>query len=197
MTPLDFLKTVIAAWEGLYGANPDDAGNWAHGWHGERQLDGTMRGVTPDALAAHRGIDPATLTPEIMKTVTLEEAAEIGMIDFYDGPHFNLLTWGPATAALLDFGWGAGPGQAVKSMQRLVGATPDGQLGPLTAKAYNDWLAGTGEARALQAIHDMRAAFYRLVADRHPEDQQFLQGWLNRDDWASGPQFLAKWTETT
>ena len=39
----------------------------------------------------------------------------------------------------------------------------DAALGPLTAKAYNDWLARVGDQAALQAIHDMRADFYRLV----------------------------------
>lgn len=190
IAPLDFLKLVIGRWEGLYSDNPGDTGNWAGG-----KLIGTMRGVTPNALAAHRGIDPSSLTPDDMKALSLAEAAEIGMTDFYQRPHFDQLTWGPATAALLDFGWGAGPGQAVKSMQRMVGANPDGGIGPLTVSAYNAWIARVGWESATKAIHDMRCGFYRQICQTNPSYNQFLQGWINRADWASGanPQWAGLW----
>lgn len=190
ITPRDFLKMVIGRWEGLYSDNPGDTGNWAGG-----KLIGTMRGVTPNALAAHRGINADSLTPDDMKALSLDEAAEIGMTDFYQRPHFDMLEWGPATAALLDFGWGAGPGQAVKSMQRLVGANPDGGIGPLTASAYNVWITRIGWQGATQAVHDMRCAFYRQICNTNPSYNQFLQGWINRADWASGinPQWAALW----
>ena len=180
ISPLDFLKLVIGRWEGRYSNNASDAGNWING----RNI-GSMYGVTGPALAAHRGVDATTLTVADMQSVTLDEAAEIGLMNYYHGPRFDLLTWGAATAALVDFGWGAGPGQAIKSMQRLVGAPADGGLGPVTAAAYNGWLVRVGLPAALEAIRTMRRAFYLAVANAHPEDQQFLQGWCNRADWAS------------
>lgn len=185
ISPLDFLKTVIARWEGGYESYADDAGNWVTDRMGNRIDVGTMRGVTPQALAAHRDVAPWTLTPAIMQAVTREEAADIGLKHYYREPHFDRLTWAPATAALLDFGWGAGPGQAAKSMQRLVGVTPDGGVGTQTVAAYNVWHERLGPLTALGALHDMRAAFYREVVDAHPEDAKFLPGWLNRDGWAS------------
>ena len=136
----DFLKAVIGTWEGLYSGDPDDPGNYANG-----RLVGSMRGVTPPVLAKFRGVSIDTITVDVMKSVSLDEAANIGYMGFYVGPHFDLLTWCPATAALLDFGWGAGSGQAVKSMQRLVGVNADGGLGPITAKAYNEWVSSVGD----------------------------------------------------
>ena len=50
--PLDFLKLVIARWEGGYQSYADDAGNWVVLPDGTRRKVGTMRGVTPAALAA-------------------------------------------------------------------------------------------------------------------------------------------------
>jgi lysozyme family protein len=184
-TPKDFLNTVISMWEGQYESYADDQGNYVTMPDGSRKDIGTMRGVTPNALAAHRGIEPWTLTPDDMQSVTLDEAVDIGYQHYYLDPHLDLLPWGPATAALLDFAWIAGPGQAVVSMQRLVGVTADGAIGPITARAYADWEASLGWAKSTEAIHDMRAAFYTALANENPADQQYLQGWLNRDDWAS------------
>lgn len=177
--PRDFLKQVIATWEGLYSDDADDSGNWANG-----RLLGSMHGVTPEVLARHRGISVDALTPITMRSVTLDEAADIGMEQFYKAPHFDLLAWAPSTAALVDFGWGSGSGQAVKSMQRIVGANADGALGPMTAKAYNDWLAGKSNTDAAQAIYDMRVAFYREIARVNPVLQKYLKGWINRAQWA-------------
>lgn len=196
ISPLDFLKEVIAAWEGGYQSYADDAGNWVD-HNGVRLNIGTMRGVTPAALAQHRGVPPWTLTPADMQAVTLDEAAEIGFKHYYVEPKLNLLRWGPATAAILDFGWGSGPYQAVLSMQRLIGAKPDGIIGTLeTVPAYASWIARKGWDSATQAVHDMRADFYRHICVVNPANARFLQGWLNRDDWASAsnPTWAAKWT---
>ncbi|HTR86196.1 MAG TPA: glycosyl hydrolase 108 family protein [Reyranella sp.] len=196
ITPLDFLKLVIVKWEGGYQAYTDDAGNWVTLPDGSRRDVGTMRGVTPTALASYRGIAPSTLTPVDMQAVTLEEAAAIGLASFYHAPRFDLLAWGPAAAALLDFGWGAGPGQAALSLQRLIGVRADGVVGPETATAYAAWEARLGRRGALLAVHDMRASFYRHLAEIVPPDRQFLAGWLNRDDWASAetPEFIDAFT---
>jgi len=193
ITPRDFLKTVIDRWEGGYQSYADDQGNYVQ-HNGVRIRIGTMRGVTPDALAKYRGVAPWTLTPDIMRSVTLDEAADIGFQHYYVEPNINLLLWGPATAGIVDFGWMSGPPQAVLSLQRLIGAKPDGVIGTReTVPLYASWIDRLGWAAALQAVHDMRAAFYRYLAQIHPEDEQFLQGWLNRDDWASAanPEFLS------
>lgn len=185
-TPKDFLATVISMWEGGYQSYVDDAGNWVTAPNGERVDVGTNRGVTPGALAAHRGVRPWTLTRDDMMSVTLDEAVDIGVKHYYEEPKLDLLPWGPATASVVDFGWMSGPYQAVLSTQRMIGARPpDGIIGPVTAARYSEWEGALGWNRATAAVHDMRATFYRYIAQVNPADAQYLQGWLNRDDWAS------------
>jgi len=184
-TPLQFLEDVIGRWEGGYQSYVDDRGNWVTKPNGERIKIGTMRGVTPLALAMHRGVQPWALTEADMRSVTLEEAGQIGLKHYYFEPRLALLTWGPATAAITDFGWGSGPGQAVLSMQRLIGVAADGEIGPVTVRAWQAWITAKGWRDATQAVHDMRAAFYRHICEINTANQQFLTGWLNRDDWAS------------
>src|SRR5260370_1263229 len=69
ISPVEFLKQVINRWEGGYQSYADDAGNWVTRPDGMRIKIGTMRGVTPSALAAHRGVSASTLTPADMQSV--------------------------------------------------------------------------------------------------------------------------------
>lgn len=195
MKPSDFLALVIDRWEGGYQSYASDSGNWVTRPDGTRIKIGTMRGVTPAALAQHRGIEPWTLTPADMQAVTRDEAVEIGLVHYYREPGLDRLLWEPATAALLDFGWMSGPRQAVLSLQRLVGVMADGDIGPLTVTAYAAWESRLGPLGALEAVHDMRASFYRHLAEINPANGQFVQGWLNRADWASAlnPDFARAW----
>ena len=185
ISPLEFLKLVVARWEGGYQSYADDAGNWVALRDGTRRKVGTMRGVTPAALAAYRGVEASTLTEADMKAVTLDVAADIGRSHYYRQPGLGLLDWGPATAAILDFGWGAGPHQAVLSTQRLIGVAADGAIGPVTVKAYDAWIAAKGWPAATEAVRFMRSDFYRHICEINPANHRFLQGWLNRADWAS------------
>jgi lysozyme family protein len=180
ITPRQVMARIIDKWEGGYQSYVDDLGNWING-----RLVGTMRGVTPAALAAHRGISGDSITPEMMQSVTLDEAADIGVKHYYEEPGFNKLRWTAATASIADFGWGSGPVQAAISMQRIVGVSADGVVGPMTVAAYNAWEDRTPDIDALKIIHDMREAFYRMIVAGNPKYEKFLGGWINRDDWVS------------
>lgn len=191
MTPLEALKRAISRWEGGFQAQATDPGNYVTMPDGSRKLIGTMRGVTPTVLAAHRGIAAHELTRDVMLTLTLDEAAEIGLTRFYKGTGLDLLAWGPATEALVDFAWGSGPGQAAKSLQRLLGVVADGTIGPITVDAYARWVAEQGWETAARAVRDMRVAFYDLIIQRNPVLRVYRQGWHNRANWMT-PE-IAEW----
>jgi len=183
ITPKDGFKRAIERWEGLYQAQPQDAGNWVPTPDGSRRLIGTMRGVTPAVLAAHRGIHPWDVTEEMMRSVTLDEAAEIGVSRFYAGTGLDQLPWGPATEALVDCGWGSGPRQAVLFAQRLCGASADGVIGPRTVEAYAAWVAKVGWEQATREVCRVRKAFYDLIIQRNPVWEMYRRGWYNRAEW--------------
>ena len=64
---------------------------------------------------------------------------------------------------------------AVRRVQRIVGAQPDGIIGPKSIAAIN--IAGEGLA---QDIYDDRHRFYEEIVARRPSQRKFLRGWLNR-----------------
>ncbi len=190
-TPKEEIIRAIVRWEGLFQAQPEDAGNYVNG-----RLVGTMRGVTPAVLAAHRGVPAVTITEVDMRSVTLEEAAEIGATRFYQGTGLDLLPWGPATAALVDVGWGSGPRQAVLFAQRLSGATADGRVGPETVAKYGNWVRDVGWEAATRAVNKMRRGFYALIISRNPQWEIYRQGWNNRADWMlPGGEWWKPWAD--
>lgn len=188
-TPKEEIARAIVRWEGLFQAQPQDAGNYVNG-----RLVGTMRGVTPAVLAAHRGVPAVTITEADMRSVTLDEAAEIGETRFYRGTGLDMLPWGPTTAALVDVGWGSGPRQAVLFAQRLSGAVADGVVGPDTVAKYSNWVRDVGWEEATRAVNRMRCDFYALIISRNPQWEIYRQGWNNRADWMlPGGQWWAAW----
>jgi lysozyme family protein len=82
-----------------------------------------------------------------------------------------------ATAqAIFDFGVNAGVGVASKLAQLVVGATPDGQIGPRTVASLNAY----EPERFVMAYALAKIARYRDIVTRDRTQQKFLLGWINR-----------------
>ncbi len=193
-TPEDAFCHAITTWEGLYQAYPEDVGNWVTLPNGERRLVGTMRGVTPAAYAAYLKVQPWTLTADDMKALPLETAVEIGMKGYYQDPRWNRLPFSPAVEVWVDIGWGSGPFSAVGWMQEMIGVFPDRAIGPMTERAWSEWMA-RGDEDAVREIHHWRVIFYRRICEKRPANAKFLQGWLNRaNHYLPGTAWWKEWT---
>lgn len=146
--------------EGGYVDHPHDTGG-ATNW-----------GITRGTLASWR---KRAVTVAEVKALTKEEARDIYRVQYIDQPGFSTLPE-PLRTHVVDFGVNAGQAQAVRTLQRVVGATQDGILGPRTRAA----LAALDVAQATRRYWQERVRFYaRLVAIR-PTQMAFLDGWLNR-----------------
>jgi lysozyme family protein len=175
MTVRAFIADYIERWEGGLSLHKEDSGNWVAG-----KLIGSKYGVTAGALAKHRGVKPDSITAQAMAALTLDEAVDIGKALYFDAPGFAQLPWNRVTASIVDFGWGAGPGQAIKSLQRLIGVAADSKLGPATAAAYRTWFDRHGESEAAKMWGATRDSFYELIVSLKPQNAKFLNGWKNR-----------------
>jgi len=78
---------------------------------------------------------------------------------------------------IFNFGVNAGMGMAVKLAQLVVGATPDGGIGPKTVERLNQITDGQRfkEQYALAKI-----ARYAEICNRNRTQSKFLLGWVNR-----------------
>lgn len=133
------------------------------GWN---PADPSMRGVTMDTLLRHN--PQASLTD--LKNLSAEDAKLI----------YRSLYWAPIDGdnlppgldyAMMDFGVHSGPWTAVKHLQRIVGTTDDGQMGPLTRAAI-------GKADVEDVIMSvMDARFARMKT---------LDNWeVNKNGWTA------------
>lgn len=200
-TPLEGFMEAIETWEGGFQKMPQDSGNWVRTPNG-RRLIGTMRGVTPYALAKHRGVPASSLTEADMRALTLEEAAEIGMVHYYKANGLNRLPYVPATEIWADIGWGSGPRFAVKKMQQMVGTGADGVIGPYTEKAYTEWVRALGHEQSVNEIYRWRRDFYLRISDPNSKNprirgnNKFRRGWLNRaNHYLPGTRWWKTWVE--
>lgn len=194
MTPHAFAKDFIFRWEDgkqidpvkTHSMDPDDSGNWTGAKIGVGNLVGSQHGVTPAVLAGHRGVAAKAITKDIMRALTMDEAADIALVRFYRGPNLHRLTWGPATASLFDMGWGTGPTQAIKLAQRMVDApVDDGVITPLgaTERLWNALASSQPAEFMAGAFWSVRDAFYDLIIEQNPVKKKYANGWDNRSDY--------------
>ncbi|MFS0736918.1 glycosyl hydrolase 108 family protein [Sphingomonas sp. 1P06PA] len=188
-TVAEFIGGFIRAHEGGLSMRADDNGNYQGGRRGVGKLIGSKFGVTGPALAAYRGVDPYSITADDIANLTIEEAIKVGVRGYYERPRFDLLPWNRVTASVVDKGWGSGPAQAIKLLQRMVGVADDGKMGPATASAYRDWLGRHGEEAAAHQWADVRIKF-----DTSLGQPQFLKGWNSRSrSFLPGTAWWREW----
>lgn len=188
MTPEQFAINFIQRWEDGGSTDPAkthsmtraDAGNWSGGVVGSGALIGSNHGVTPAALAAFRKVPVNLITYQVMNALTIDEAAQIALARYYHAPRIDLLPWNQLSASVFDMGWGTGPGQAIKLLQRMVGTPDDGKMGPATASAVATHVLAHGLEAAAWQFAFIRARFYALITKKTPGNIAFLDGWLNR-----------------
>lgn len=73
-----------------------------------------------------------------------------------------------------------GVGRAGRFLQRAVGATEDGAIGPGTLKALESAISQKGDIALVNAICDLREAFYEDIIRKNPTQERFRNGWLRR-----------------
>lgn len=132
----------------------------------------TNQGVTQAAYETWRA-----KTGQAPRPVTEMTPAEMRAI-YLDG------YWFPAgcdalpddlAEVVFDMAVNSGPVAAIRALQRSLGVTVDGVMGPLTVSAAH----AAGPYAALHFLK-ARAALYRDIVQRDHSQVAFLAGWINR-----------------
>jgi lysozyme family protein len=201
MTPRTFARDYITRWEDggstdpakTHSMRPTDPGNWSSGKVNVGLLIGSNHGVTPIALAAHRKVPVTTITVAVMHALTVDEAATIALDDYFFAPGLDRLMWSQPVAIMMDGGWGMGPGQMVKLVQRALDLTDDGRLGPTTAATFNKMLAQAGPQFMAGVLWTLRDAFYEQIIAAKPYLAEDERGWDNRSLYFTPGQAEGWW----
>ncbi len=143
--------------EGYYSNNPADPGG------------ATYRGITQRVYDRYR--DGQGLHHQDVRKITDDELQTIYRQNYWNACSGDELGE-PVDLAVFDAAVNCGPGRSARWLQKAVGVTADGVIGPGTVAAVG---ASNLTATALAHV-GLRREYYEEL------DGPFLQGWLNRCD---------------
>lgn len=167
----DMIEDVIQK-EGGYVDDPLDRGG------------ATKYGITQKTLSAYLC---KQASKSDVQNLCLDTAKDIYEKRYFFGPGIYKL---PPTiqSFVFDCAVNHGPTRAIKFVQHvcveaecLPTITIDGLCGPNTQRAAQWALKAMGNL-FLDALMEERRNFYLSIVAKHPEQQRFLNGWLNRVD---------------
>jgi lysozyme family protein len=125
------------------------------------------------------GIDRASHPNVDVENLTLEQASEIYRKEYWDKFHCEELTW-PLNAVHFDNCVNMGARQAVKLLQRSIGAYDDGSWGPITKASVGAACKVRGASAVALNVIKIKREFYKDLAEQKPQLARFKEGWLNR-----------------
>ena len=152
------LETILHH-EGGYVNHPEDPG-------GETNL-----GVTKRVYEEHGGT-------KNMKDLTVEDVAPIYKKGYWDRMKCDEIPNG-LDLCLFDFGVNAGPGRAAKFLQKIIGVTQDGGIGPQTIGALQQKIGGDDDYNVRDMIEHYqsdRQKYYEGLSTF----STFGKGWTRR-----------------
>ena len=159
---IDKLLGEVLKIEGGYQETKEDRGNIIRP---DGTILGTNYGITPQVYAEYKGTSVDNLQPEDIKNITEQEAREIYKDKFYNRTRIKDINDENLRANVFDMGLNAGPRNAVKIIQKLLGAKEDGILGPQTLKKLNS--VGVDN----NVYSDKRLEYYKSITDSTPNEQ--------------------------
>lgn len=110
-----------------------------------------------------------------MKELTVEDVAPIYQKNYWNRVRGDDLPAG-LDLCVFDFGVNAGTGRSAKFLQRLVGTTVDGGIGPATIGAVNAYVQIEGIEATIEAFQNSRQEYYESLSTF----ETFGRGWTRR-----------------
>lgn len=112
-----------------------------------------------------------------MRDLTVKDVAPIYKKNYWDRVKGDDLPDG-LDLCVFDFGVNAGTGRSAKYLQKMVGTTVDGGIGPNTLKCVNEYVDKVGLDNAIKNFQEERQGYY----ERLKTFETFGRGWTRRVD---------------
>jgi lysozyme family protein len=164
-------KKYIQPNEGGYSNIPQDKGgetyagiarNYHPSWEGFSYIDFIKR--------TKGEIDRNTKFPDI------QYAVDQFYLNWWNTARFGEIKNQDVANLLFDFNVNSSS-TAIKTIQRLVGATADGVMGPATVAAINNY---KDQAKLHDALKEERRKLYEYLIQKDPTQSVFADGWAAR-----------------
>lgn len=134
----------------------------------------TNLGITQKTFdsAKEKGVIDTDITD--VKYITKDLALEIYKKNYWDPIKADQLPNG-IDVALFDMAINSGQKNAVKTLQKAIGVTSDGLIGPNTLNAIKNY-----EGDLVKDFNNQRREFYNSIIEKDPSQSVFEKGWKNR-----------------
>lgn len=152
---------IILEHEGGFVNHPKDPGG------------ATNMGITKNTWERFIGKD---VTIEDMKNLTFDQVKPVYEYQYWDRIKGDELPLG-LDLCVFDWGVNSGTGRASKALQELIGATPDGAIGPNTLRKLSDYIDWYGIESVIVQYSDIRQEFYESLGTF----DTFGRGWTRRN----------------
>lgn len=114
-----------------------------------------------------------------IRNLTQAQAQQIYFNDYWKPIRGDLIVTNELAYQVFDMAVNAGTGAAARLLQRIVGTTDDGVIGPVTLKAVDQYHS---IGRLIGEYKFARARHYALIVAGNHSQVRFLRGWINRID---------------
>jgi lysozyme family protein len=119
---------------------------------------------------------PATFYTTLPFADAVAAAKQVYKTQYWNKFNGDSIVFDEVAALVLSFAVNKNIPHAVMNLQQVLGITADGNLGPATAHE----LAQRDPAVVANLFRRQWIGYYQHAAAVNPNDQQFLQGWINR-----------------
>jgi len=110
-----------------------------------------------------------------MKDLTVEDVSPIYKKNYWDRVKGDDLPAG-LDLCVFDFGVNAGTGRAAKYLQKMIGTTPDGGIGPATLQKLKEYVDDQGVEHTIKLYQMGRQKYYESLSTF----STFGRGWTRR-----------------
>lgn len=137
----------------------------------------TMVGVTIGTYRAYckyKGKRVPTIAD--LKAMPYKEWRDIVHTMFWSKWKADLIEDQNVANMIVDWVWASGQGIGIKRVQKILGVTADGIVGPKTLAAVN----AANPKELFTKVYQARAAHFNAIVKARPSQKKWLKGWMNR-----------------
>lgn len=150
----------------------DVEGEWAESTDGS-DYRCTMRGIS---IALYRQYFGTNKNCDDLKVITEDDWDTIFRGEFYDRIQADKIKNWSLAKLCVDICFHSGRVVAIKKIQKCLGTTPDGIVGPKTLAALNQ----PNSKVIFERIWNMRKGWFNRIVYNNPKKMKYLNGWMNR-----------------
>ena len=151
----------ILRWEGGFVDDPLDRGG------------ATNKGIT---IGTFRHFFGSNATVDQLKNMTDAQWLTVFRAGYWDPWRADEIRNQSVADIVVDWAWASGTKTSIRQVQKLLGVTADGVVGPVTLGA----IAASAPRELFDRVHDTRIAFVDDIVSRNPSQKRFERGWKNR-----------------